>query len=67
MPGPGEGARFQVEGDRQKLGRTRAGENAVGEDGGQRLGELGQAAGRETCLSSASWESAVASHLGPRP
>lgn len=66
---------FQVKGDRQKLGRTRAGDSAVGEDGGaggggcggQRLGELGQAAGRETCLRLGSWESAVASHLGPRP
>ena len=65
---------FQVKGDRQKLGRTRAGESAVGEGGhwgggwcGQRLGELGQAAGHETCLRSASWESAVAAHLGPRP
>lgn len=64
---PRGGCKVPGGGDRQKLGRTRAGESAVGEDGGQRLGELGQAPGPEMCLRLASWESAVASHLGPRP
>lgn len=32
---------FQVKGDRQKLGRTRAGDSAVGEDGGAGGPEVG--------------------------
>lgn len=67
VPGQGRATKFQVKAGRQKLGRAGAGESAVGgPHGARRLGNWGQAAGRETCLL-ASWESAVASQRGPQP